>query len=160
MADGGATSFIMLVTALLVAGSVSTFLIAEWGDVARSMEMERRAQAIDAETDVSLAGDPGHVRYSLTGQIQFYLMNSGTSVLDDSTLVLLVDGVQQSANVTTTVMNGGDWSAGELLQVQVVDNTLTYANNTEVMLTVVVSSEFVSNVRGTDILDAEVRLVV
>ncbi|MEC7152061.1 MAG: hypothetical protein VXW85_06385 [Candidatus Thermoplasmatota archaeon] len=160
MADGGATSFIMLVTALLVAGSVSTFLIAEWGDVARSMEMERRAQAIDAETDVSLAGDPGHVRYSLSGQIQFYLMNSGTSVLDDSTLVVLVDGVQQSANVTTTVMNGGDWSAGELLQVQVVDNTLTYTNNTEVVLTVVVSSEFVSNVRGTDTLDAEVRLVV
>lgn len=160
MADGGATSFIMLVTALLVAGSVSTFLIAEWGDVARSMEMERRAQAIDAETDVSLAGDPGHVRYSLTGQIQFYLMNSGTAVLDDSTLVVLVDGVQQSANVTTTVLNGGDWSAGELLQVQVVDNTLTYTNNTEVMLTVVVSSEFVSNVRGTDTLDAEVRLVV
>ena len=160
MADGGATSFIMLVTALLVAGSVSTFLIAEWGEVARSMEMERRAQAIDAETDVSLAGDPGHVRYSVTGQIQFYLMNSGTSVLDDSTLVVLVDGVQQSANVTTTVMNGGDWSAGELLQVQVVDNTLTYANNTEVVLTVVVSSEFVSNVRGTDTLDAEVRLVV
>ncbi len=160
MADGGATSFIMLVTALLVAGSVSTFLIAEWGDVARSMEMERRAQAIDAETDVSLAGDPGHVRYSVTGQIQFYLMNSGTSVLDDSTLVVLVDGVQQTANVTTTVMNGGDWSAGELLQVQVVDNTLTYTNNTEVVLTVVVSSEFVSNVRGTDTLDAEVRLVV
>ena len=160
MADGGATSFIMLVTALLVAGSVSTFLIAEWGDVARSMEMERRAQAIDAETDVSLAGDPGHVRYSLTGQIQFYLMNSGTSVLDDSTLVVLVDGVQQTAKVTTTVMNGGDWSAGELLQVQVVDNTLTYTNNTEVLLTVVVSSEFVSNVRGTDTLDAEVRLVV
>ncbi len=160
MADGGATSFIMLVTALLVAGSVSTFLIAEWGDVARSMEMERRAQAIDAETDVSLAGDPGHVRYSLTGQIQFYLMNSGTSVLDDSTLVVLVDGVQQSGNLTTTVMNGGDWSAGELLQVQVVDNTLTYTNNTEVTLTVVVSSDFVSNVRGTDTLDAEVRLVV
>ena len=160
MADGGATSFIMLVTALLVAGSVSTFLIAEWGDVARSMEMERRAQAIDAETDVSLAGDPGHVRYSLTGQIQFYLMNSGTSVLDDGTLVVLVDGVQQSANVTTTVMNGGDWSAGELLQVQVVDNTLTYTNNSEVMLTVVVSSEVVSNVRGTDTMDAEVRLVV
>ena len=160
MADGGATSFIMLVTALLVAGSVSTFLIAEWGDVARSMEMERRAQAIDAETDVSLAGDPGHVRYSVTGQIQFYLMNSGTSVLDDSTTRVLVDGVQQSANVTTTVMNGGDWSAGELLQVQVVDNTLTYTNNTEVVLTVVVSSEFVSNVRGTDTLDAEVRLVV
>ena len=160
MADGGATSFIMLVTALLVAGSVSTFLIAEWGDVARSMEMERRAQAIDAETDVSLAGDPGHVRYSLTGQFQFYLMNSGTSVLNDSTLVVLVDGVQQTANVTTTVMNGGDWSAGELLQVQVVDNTLTYTNNSEVMLTVVVSSEFVSNVRGTDTMDAEVRLVV
>ncbi|MGB0617351.1 MAG: hypothetical protein ACPGOT_04840 [Candidatus Poseidoniaceae archaeon] len=160
MADGGATSFIMLVTALLVAGSVSTFLIAEWGDVARAMEMERRAQAIDAETDVSLAGDPGNVRYSLTGQMQFYLMNSGSAVLDDSTIVLLVDGVQQTSNVTTTVMNGGAWSAGELLQVQVVDNTLTYTNNSEVVLTIVVSSEVLNNVRGTDTLDTEVRLVV
>ncbi|DAC09482.1 MAG TPA: hypothetical protein D7I09_05975, partial [Candidatus Poseidoniales archaeon] len=114
MADGGATSFIMLVTALLVAGSVSTFLIAEWGDVARSMEVERRAQAIDAETDVSLAGDPGNVRYSLTGQIQFYLMNSGNAVLDESTMVVLIDGVQQTSNVTTTVLNGGDWSSGEV----------------------------------------------
>lgn len=160
MADGGATSFIMLVTALLVAGSVSTFLIAEWGDVARSMEMERRAQAIDAETDVSLAGDPGNVRYSLTGQMQFYLMNSGTAVLDDGTMLVLVDGVQQTSNVTTTVLNGGDWSAGEVVQVQVADNTFTYTNNSEIVVTVVVSSEVVNNVRGTDTLDAEVRLVV
>ena len=160
MADGGATSFIMLVTALLVAGSVSTFLIAEWGDVARSMEMERRAQAIDAETDVSLAGDPGNVRYSLTGQMQFYLMNSGTAVLEEGTMLVLVDGVQQTSNVTTTVLNGGDWSAGEVVQVQVADNTFTYTNNSEIMVTVVVSSEVVNNVRGTDTLDAEVRLVV
>lgn len=160
MADGGATSFIMLVTALLVAGSVSTFLIAEWGDVARSMEMERRAQAIDAETDVSLAGDPGNVRYSLTGQMQFYLMNSGTAVLDEGTMLVLVDGVQQTSNVTTTVLNGGDWSAGEVVQVQVADNTFTYTNNSEILVTVVVSSEVVNNVRGTDTLDAEVRLVV
>ncbi|DAC35939.1 MAG TPA: hypothetical protein HA286_04580 [Candidatus Poseidoniaceae archaeon] len=160
MADGGATSFIMLVTALLVAGSVSTFLIAEWGDVARSMEMERRAQAIDAETDVSLAGDPGNVRYSLTGQMQFYLMNSGTAVLDEGTMLVLVDGVQQTSNVTTTVLNGGDWSAGEVVQVQVADNTFTYTNNSEIVVTVVVSSEVVNNVRGTDTLDAEVRLVV
>jgi len=160
MADVGATSFIMLVTALLVAGSVSTFLIAEWGDVARSMEVERRAQAIDAETDVSLAGDPGNVRYSLTGQIQFYLMNSGNAVLDESTMVVLIDGVQQTSNVTTTVLNGGDWSSGEVAQVQISDNTLTYTNNSEVVVTVVVSSEVVNNVRGTDTLDAEVRLVV
>jgi archaellum component FlaG (FlaF/FlaG flagellin family) len=124
------------------------------------MEMERRAQAIDAETDVSLAGDPGNVRYSLTGQMQFYLMNSGTAVLDDSTILLLVDGVQQTSNVTTTVVNGGAWSSGGLLQVQVVDNTFPYTNNSEVMLTVVVSSDVFNNVRGTDTLDAEVRLVV
>ena len=87
-------------------------------------------------------------------------MNSGSAVLDDSTIVLLVDGVQQTSNVTTTVMNGGAWSAGELLQVQVVDNTLTYTNNSEVALTIVVSSEVLNNVRGTDTLDTEVRLVV
>jgi archaellum component FlaG (FlaF/FlaG flagellin family) len=92
--------------------------------------------------------------------MQFYLMNSGTAVLDDSTILLLVDGVQQTSNVTTTVVNGGAWSSGGLLQVQVVDNTFPYTNNSEVMLTVVVSSDVFNNVRGTDTLDAEVRLVV
>ena len=58
------------------------------------------------------------------------------------------------------VLNGGDWSTGEVAQVQISDNTLTYTNNSEVVVTVVVSSEVVNNVRGTDTLDAEVRLVV
>ena len=68
--------------------------------------------------------------------------------------------MQQTSNVTTTVLNGGDWSAGEVVQVQVADNTFTYTNNSEIVVTVVVSSEVVNNVRGTDTLDAEVRLVV
>ena len=45
-------------------------------------------------------------------------------------------------------------------EVQVADNTFTYTNNSEIVVTVVVSSEVVNNVRGTDTLDAEVRLVV
>ena len=42
MADGGASSFIMLVTALLISGSVSTILISEWAKVARAVENEER----------------------------------------------------------------------------------------------------------------------
>ena len=37
MADGGASSFIFLTTALLVSGIVSVVLINEWGDMAKAI---------------------------------------------------------------------------------------------------------------------------
>jgi len=37
MADGGASSFIMLVTALLISGAAGTILIEQWGSAVRAM---------------------------------------------------------------------------------------------------------------------------
>ena len=42
MADGGASTFIFLATALLVSGAVSAVLISQYGDITSAMEQERR----------------------------------------------------------------------------------------------------------------------
>ena len=57
MADGGASSFILLTTALLVAGSVSAVLVSQWGEMASAIDQQRLEDEADFKTDFSYAGD-------------------------------------------------------------------------------------------------------
>ena len=54
MADGGASTFIFLATALLVSGAVSAVLISQYGDLTTAMETERRENEADAKTSFVL----------------------------------------------------------------------------------------------------------
>ena len=58
MADGGASSFIFLTTALLVSGLVSVVLINQWGDMAQITAQETAALEVQEATSVDFAGDP------------------------------------------------------------------------------------------------------
>ena len=112
MADGGASTFIFLATALLISGAVSAVLISQYGDITTAMEQERREDEADAKTSFDYAGDLSNVAYdnnpgNPTETITFYLQNSGEYVLDESSLFIQLDGVViASADVTTTVLPG------------------------------------------------------
>ena len=163
MADGGATSFIFLTTALLVSGLVSVVLINQWGDMAKSSEEQTRAMEINQATSLGFAGDPMMVAYDSTpnpDEMTFYLQNTGTTVLDTGTLVVLVDGVAVSSSVTTALLPaaGTEWDSEHLVEVTVSSTGWSYASGTDVSLTVIVSSEVTNGYRGTDTLSLEVRL--
>ena len=63
MADGGASSFIMLITALLVSGGASSLLINEWSDAVQVTTKADRKAMISGEISVTFAGDPAMVSY-------------------------------------------------------------------------------------------------
>ena len=78
MADGGASTFIFLATALLVSGAVSAVLISQYGDITSAMEQERRENEADSKTSFDYAGDLSNVAYdndpvNPTESITFYL---------------------------------------------------------------------------------------
>jgi archaellum component FlaG (FlaF/FlaG flagellin family) len=164
MADGGASTFILLVTALLVSGSVSAILINQWGDMSNALEENRKGKEADAQTSVSFAGDAMEVEYddSVSPNVMtFYLQNTGQYVLDESTLVVIVDGTSVTSSITATIVPTGTvWNDVKLLKVEVFSNSWTYQNNDGVSLSVVVSSEVTSGYRGTDTMNIEVRLDV
>ncbi|MDA1130430.1 MAG: hypothetical protein O3B00_02905 [archaeon] len=164
MADGGASTFILLVTALLVSGSVSAILINQWGDMSSALEENRKGKEADAQTSVSFAGDAMEVEYddSVSPNVMtFYLQNTGQYVLDESTLVVIVDGTSVTSSITATIVPTGTvWNDVKLLKVEVFSNSWTYQNNDGVSLSVVVSSEVTSGYRGTDTMNIEVRLDV
>ena len=164
MADGGASTFILLVTALLVSGSVSAILINQWGDMSSALEENRKGKEADAQTSVSFAGDAMEVEYddSVSPNVMtFYLQNTGQYVLYESTLVVIVDGTSVTSSITATIVPTGTvWNDVKLLKVEVFSNSWTYQNNDGVSLSVVVSSEVTSGYRGTDTMNIEVRLDV
>ena len=161
MADGGASSFIFLTTALLVSGLVSVVLINQWGDMAKSSQEQTRAMEINQDTSLGFAGDPMMVAYNSTSKdMTFYLQNTGSTVLDTSTLVVLVDGTTVTSSITTAIIPaaGTDWDSNHLVEVTVNSSSWSYANGTDVSLTVIVSSEVTNGYRGTDTISLEVRL--
>ena len=164
MADGGASTFILLITALLVSGSVSAILINQWGDMSSALEENRKGKEADAQTSVSFAGDAMEVGYddSVSPNVMtFYLQNTGQYVLDESTLVVIVDGISVTSSITTTILpNGADWTDVRLVEVEVSSSSWSYQNDDSVSISAVVSSEVTSGYRGTDTMDIEVRLNV
>ena len=164
MADGGASTFILLITALLVSGSVSAVLIDQWGDMSSALEENRKGKEADAKTSLSFAGDAMEVDYDdsiIPNEMTFYLQNSGQYVLDENTLVVMIDGVSVTSNITATILPGGtDWTDTRLLEVVVSSSSWSYQNDDTVSISAVVSSEITSGYRGTDTMNIEVRLDV
>jgi archaellum component FlaG (FlaF/FlaG flagellin family) len=164
MADGGASTFILLVTALLVSSSVSIVLINQWGDMSSAIDDNRRGKEANTKTSVSFAGDAMEVEYDDSvspNSMTFYLQNTGQYVLDESTLVVIVDGASVTSTISSTIVPSGTvWNDVRLLKVVVNSSSWTYQNNDGVSLSVVVSSDVTSGFRGTDSLNLEVRLDV
>ena len=163
MADGGASTFIFLATALLVSGAVSAVLISQYGDITTAMEQERREDEADAKTSFDFAGDLSNVAYdndpaNPTETITFYLINSGEYLLDEASLFVQLDGVVvPSGDITTTVLPSGDWATSELLEVA-LSGAFGYQDNDDVKLTILVQSVSVSGYQGEATESTEVRL--
>jgi archaellum component FlaG (FlaF/FlaG flagellin family) len=163
MADGGASTFIFLATALLVSGAVSAVLISQYGDITTAMEQERREDEADAKTSFDYAGDLSNVAYdndpaNPTETITFYLINSGEYVLDEASIFVQLDGVVvPNGDITTTVLPSGDWASSELLEVE-LSGAFGYQDNDDVKLTILVQSVSVSGYQGEATESTEVRL--
>ena len=164
MSDGGASTFIFLSTALLISGAVSAVLISQYGDITSAMEQERREQEADSKTSFGYAGDLSNVAYdndpaNPTETITFYLQNTGQYILDEDTIFVQLDGqAVQDSDVSTTVLpGGGAWNQTNLLEV-VLSGAFGYADNTDVKLTILAQSVFVSGYQGEATASTEVRL--
>ena len=164
MADGGASTFIFLATALLVSGAVSAVLISQYGEVTTAMETERRENEADAKTSFDYAGDLSNVAYdndpvNPTETITFYLQNSGEYDLDENSVYVQLDGVLiPNADISTTVLpSGGTWDSTSLLEV-VLDGNFGYADNTDIKLTILVQSVIVLGYQGEASESTVVRL--
>jgi archaellum component FlaG (FlaF/FlaG flagellin family) len=171
MADG-ASALIILTTSLILSGIAGVVLIDAWGDVASANQSGVNARVADIETDVSFAGDPAMVPLDDSGgvgnyKITFIIQNSGSRVLDHTTLALFVDGVAFGAGSDQNLADGsaipGDhkWGPGDLIVFEVTETANEFngfVDNTGITLTIVAESMIIAGHSGTDSETYEVRL--
>ena len=164
MADGGASTMIMLVTSLLLSGAASVVLLESWGSVAESSSNNTSSRVADAETDVSFGGDRSDVLLDTSGanqEITLYFQNTGIRPLDQSSFTIFVDGVSSSTTgVTTLYPTNGVWAPDYILKVTVTDASFNYADGEIATVTIVAQSTITEGVKGTDSETAEVKLSV
>ena len=164
MADGGASTMIMLVTSLLLSGAASVVLIESWGSVAESSSNNTSSRVADAETDVSFGGDRSDILLDTSGanqEITLYFQNSGIRPLDKSSFTIFVDGVSSSTTGAATLYPAnGVWAPDYILEVTVTDASFNYADGDIATVTIIAQSTISEGVKGTDSETAEVRLSV
>ena len=164
MADGGASTMIMLVTSLLLSGAASVVLLESWGSVAESSSNNTSSRVADAETDVSFGGDRSDVLLDTSGanqEITLYFQNTGIRPLDKSSFTIFVDGVSSSTTGAATLYPAnGVWAPDYILEVTVTDASFNYADGEIATVTIVAQSTITEGVKGTDSETAEVKLSV
>ena len=164
MADGGASTMIMLVTSLLLSGAASVVLLESWGSVAESSSNNTSSRVADAETDVSFGGDRSDVLLDTSGanqEITLYFQNTGIRPLDKSSFTIFVDGVSSSTTGAATLYPAnGVWAPDYILEVTVTDASFNYADGDIASVTIIAQSTISEGVKGTDSETAEVKLSV
>ena len=164
MADGGASTMILLVTSLLISGAASVVLLESWGQVAEASGTNAKEKVADAETDVSFSGDRGDVLLDTSGanqEITLYFQNTGIRVLDKDSFTIFVDGVSSSLVGSATLYpSNGVWATDYVMEVTVTDASFSYSDNDLATVTIIAQSTVTDGVKGTDSETAEVRLSV
>ena len=164
MADGGASTMILLVTSLLISGAASVVLLESWGQVAEASGTNAKEKVADAETDVSFSGDRGDVLLDTSGtnqEITLYFQNTGVRVLDKDSFTIFVDGVSSSVVGSSTLYpSNGVWATDYVMEVTVTDASFSYSDNDLATVTIIAQSTVTEGVKGTDSETAEVRLSV
>jgi archaellum component FlaG (FlaF/FlaG flagellin family) len=164
MADGGASTIIMLVTALLISSAASAVLVQEWSSTTRAIQYQQKGLELSAEIGIDFAGDPMMVSIT-TGApnaITFYIQNTGSHPMDATSLAVLVDGVSiPNPSITTAFVPiaSAQWNPNVLLEVTLTDNALNALNDDdEISIYATARSVVVSGISMSVSLNEEVQL--
>lgn len=157
MADSGASSMIMFVTALLIASLSSSLLLATWNNSLQAQEAMVRMLEADAETDAVLINDLGAVQYN-AGVVDLYIQNTGTRPLEDQDVSFNIGG---DIDITDRRgwLGGGvspEWSNGRIAHFEV--STASHSSGDEVPITIVLSSPTIDGIAGTVVITHTIRL--
>jgi len=161
MADGGASSFIMLVTALLISGAAGTILIEQWGSAVRAMSDNQQKAEHQSKVSIDFAGDPMMVIMdsSSSNDITIHVLNSGEIEMSTSNFEVFVDGETPSSTSTSISPSGTDWLPGYIMEI-IFSNTgySSLTDNQDIKIFVTASSEMFGGNTYTTSFSKEVRL--
>ena len=160
MADGGASELIMLISGLLVAGIVTTLLIASWGGLANSVETAQTQVEANSKTSAALASDPMQISWNQSAcNLTIPIQNTGTLELVTDNVGVIVNGTGTTINHVQLLDNSTVWVTGEVAALHVCPTGVNMTSGQEIIVTAIVQSEYYQGISGQHTFSEVVRLV-
>ena len=114
MPGEGITQMIFFIAAIIIAVGVIGVITTNVNSISTSYGMNSKTLADQLKTDITIINDPSSIPL-LSNNYSFFVKNTGTSILDPSTVNMFVDG-NYTRNLTYSIMEGGtSWSSTYVL---------------------------------------------
>jgi flagellar protein FlaG len=107
MPGEGVTHLIFFIAAIFIAVGVIGVVTTNVRSITSSYGMNSKTLADQLKTDITIINDPAMIPYDSVNY-SFFVKNTGTNTLDNSTVNMFVDG-KFTMNLTTTIMDGGSY---------------------------------------------------
>ena len=160
MADGGARELIMLISGLLVAGIVTTLLIASWGGLANTVETAQTQVEANSKTNAALASDPMQISWNQTAcNLTIHIQNTGSLELVTDNIGVIVNGTASTVSQAQLLGNSSIWIEGEVAELNICPTGITMSTGQEIIVTIIVQSEYYQGIAGQYSFSEVVRLV-
>jgi archaellum component FlaG (FlaF/FlaG flagellin family) len=160
MADGGASELIMLISGLLVAGIVTTLLIASWGGLANTVETAQTQVEANSKTNAALASDPMQISWNQTAcNLTIHIQNTGSLELVTDNIGIIVNGTASTVTQAQLLGNSSIWIEGEVAELNICPTGITMSTGQEIIVTIIVQSEYYQGIAGQYSFSEVVRLV-
>lgn len=117
-ADTSVTHMIFFVAAILVAGSMAGVFISVGYNMATQIGVTSNAMEEKMATEVRIINDPAMVPYS-GNNLTLYVENTGSELIDPSTLAVILDGVYINDTFMTIIGPAENWGPSVVLQINI-----------------------------------------
>ena len=149
MADGGTSELIMLITALVVAGIVSTVLLTSFDGMSDAISTQNADTRVDAKTRAALVGDPMMMSWDAgSNNMTVHVQNTGSVQLDPTSLQVRIENDVMTIESASANGPSGLWTAGSLMTLNVSSTSFSPTLGDEVLLSVFVQSNLYGGARG------------
>lgn len=120
MAGTAISELIFFMTALMISSAVALVLVDVMDRYAEDIEQSSSALKGDMQSRVTFINDPLNVPYDKdTGNLTYYLKNTGTGTLSMTDIVVSANGTALSGDsISVRLLSGGSrWSSGSTVEV-------------------------------------------
>jgi flagellar protein FlaG len=127
MAGSAVSELIFFIAAILISSAVAVTLIEVIDDYSGDLSDEASVLRWEMRSDMILVNDMQNVPYQVgTGNITFYLKNTGTGDLSTEDIVISANRtVGTGTNLTVKLLSGDSkWSPGETIQANMIVSNL------------------------------------
>lgn len=118
MPGTAASHMIFFIVSVVVASSLVGVLYVRTHEISTGIEEKANSFALELRTDIEIINDPEDILWE-DSKLEFYVKNTGTTTINNDTIVVIYDGNAFTPATVEYVGNGNSWIPGSTAKISI-----------------------------------------